>query len=86
MDKIKNMIVSVDNGNMYIVNDKERISEAKRDKEILVFYSNGNVYYGKLGKEIGDDGVFRLLGKTHKDDVFIKMEDIIGWAYKNTGS
>ena len=86
MDKIKNMIVSVDNGNMYIVNDKERLSEAKRDKEILVFYYSGNVYSGKLGREIGDDGVFRLLGKTHKDDVFIKLEDIIGWAYKDAGS
>ena len=86
MDKIKNMIVSVGNGNMYIVNDKERISEVKREKEILVFYSSGNVYSGKLGREIGDDGVFRLLGKTHKDDVFIKLEDIIGWAYKDAGS
>ena len=86
MDKIKNMIVSVGNGNMYTVNDKERISEARRDKEILVVYSNGNAYFGKLGKEIGDDGVFRLLGKTHKDEVFIKLEDIIGWAYKDTGS
>ena len=86
MDKIKNMIVSVGNGNMYTVNDKERISEARRDKEILVFYSNGNDYFGKLGKEIGDDGVFRLLGKTHKDDMFIKLEDINGWAYKDTGS
>ena len=86
MDKIKNMIGSVGNGNMYIVNDKERISEAKRDKEILVFYSSGNVYSGKLGREIGDDGVFRLLGKTHKDDVFIKLENIIGCAYKDAGS
>ena len=86
MDKIKNMIVSVGNGNMYIVNDKERISEVKREKEILVFYSSGNVYSGKLGREIGDDGVFRLLGKTHKDDVFIKLEDTIGWAYKDAGS
>ena len=86
MDKIKNMIVSVGNGNMYIVNDKERISEVKREKEILVFYSSGNVYSGKLGREIGDDGVFRLLGKTHKDDVFIKLEDIIGWAYKDADS
>ena len=86
MDKIKNMIVSVGNGNMYIVNDKERISEVKREKEILVFYSSGNVYSGKLGREIGDDGVFRLLGTTHKDDVFIKLEDIIGWAYKDAGS
>ena len=86
MDKIKNMIVSVGNGNMYIVNDKERISEVKREKEILVFYSSGNVYSGKLGREIGDDGVFRLLGKTHKDDVFIKLKDIIGWAYKDAGS
>lgn len=86
MDKIKQMVVAVGDGNLYVVQDKERISEVKRDKEIMVFYPNGNVYIGKMGREIGDDGMFRLLGKTHKDDVFIKTEDIIGWAYKDTGS
>ena len=83
MDKIEGMIVCLSDGKGYAVKDRDTLSEADRKKPLLVFFPNGNVYSGTLGREFDDDGYFRLMKCNGGADTLIKLDNIIGWAYKD---
>lgn len=83
MNKIEGMVVCLSDGEGYAVRDRDTLSEADRKKPLLVFFPNGNVYSGKLGREFNDDGYFRLIKCNGGNDTLIKLDDIIGWAYKD---
>ena len=83
MDKIKGMVVCLGDGSGYSVRDSGTLSEADREKDVLVFFPNGNVYGGRLSREFDDDGYFRLMKCNGGNDTLIKLDDIVGWAYKD---